>query len=246
VTRQTRRRLSVAVACALAGATTPLWGPRALRSVPMFAVETVEVRGARFVAEADLRELAAIDPGASVWDDAAEWEQRVESHPLVEEARLRRIGATRLALEVREVRPVALVATPLLVPVDAEGRALDLDPSRHALDLPILTAAHIEGDPGRVREESARRALAALEEIRLVSPEFVLRISEIRSPDPESMELLLVEQSRIDRLLLPLDDAARAFRRATEAVRAAESRTTVVAADARFSDRVVVRTGGSR
>jgi hypothetical protein len=79
-----------------------------------------------------------------------------------------------------------------------------------------------------------------------VSPEFVLRISEIRSPDPESMELLLVEQSRIDRLLLPLDDAARAFRRATEAVRAAESRTTVVAADARFSDRVVVRTGGSR
>jgi cell division septal protein FtsQ len=212
----------------------------------MFAVETVEVRGARFVAEADLRELAAIDPGASVWDDAAEWEQRVESHPLVEEARLRRIGATRLALEVREVRPVALVATPLLVPVDAEGRALDLDPSRHALDLPILTAAHIEGDPGRVREESARRALAALEEIRLVSPEFVLRISEIRSPDPESMELLLVEQSRIDRLLLPLDDAARAFRRATEAVRAAESRTTVVAADARFSDRVVVRTGGSR
>ena len=246
MTRQTRRRLSVAVACALAGATTPLWGPRALRSVPMFAVETVEVRGARFVAEADLRELAAIDPGASVWDDAAEWERRVESHPLVEEARLRRIGATRLALEVREVRPVALVATPLLVPVDAEGRALDLDPSRHALDLPILTAAHIEGDPGRVREESARRALAALEEIRLVSPEFVLRISEIRSPDPESMELLLVEQSRIDRLLLPLDDAARAFRRATEAVRAAESRTTVVAADARFSDRVVVRTGGSR
>jgi cell division septal protein FtsQ len=246
VTRQTRRRLSVAVACALAGATTPLWGPRVLRSVPMFAVEAVEVRGARFVADADLRELAAIDPGASVWDDAAEWERRVESHPLVEEARLRRIGATRLALEVREVRPVALVATPLLVPVDAEGRALDLDPSRHALDLPILTAAHIEGDPGRIREESARRALAALEEIRLVSPEFVLRISEIRSPDPESMELLLVEQSRIDRLLLPLDDAARAFRRATEAVRAAESRTAVVAADARFSDRVVVRTGGSR
>jgi len=238
--------MTVAVACALAGAATPLWGPRVLRGVPMFAVETVEVHGARFVADSDLRELAAIGPDASVWDDAGEWERRVESHPLVEEARVRRIGANRIVLEVREVRPVALVATPLLVPVDAEGRALELDPSSHGLDLPILTEAHVEGDPGRVREESGRRALAALEEIRLVSPEFVLRISEVRTPDPESMELLLVERSRVDRLLLPLEDAARAFRRATEAVRAAESRATVVAADARFSDRVVVRTGADR
>lgn len=245
MTRQARRRMTVAVACAVAGAATPLWGPRVLRGVPMFAVEAVEVRGARFVPDAELRDLAAIGPDASVWDAAAEWERRVESHPLVEEARVRRLGANRLALEVREVRPVALVATPLLVPVDAEGRALDLDPSRHALDLPILTAAHVEGDPGRVREEPARRALSALEEIRLVSPEFVLRISEVRIPDPESMELLLVERSRVDRLLLPLEGAARAFRRATEAIRAAESRAAVVAADARFSDRVVVRTGGA-
>lgn len=245
MTRQTRRRAAVAVASALVGAATPLWGPRILRGVPMFQVESVEIRGARFASASELRELAAIGPDATVWDDAAEWEGRLESHPLVEDARVRRVGAGRLALEVREVQPVALVATPLLVAVDAEGRALELDPSRHALDLPILTRAHVDGDPGRVREEHARRALTALEEIRLLAPEFLLRVSEIRTPDPESMELLLVEGSRVDRLLLPLDDAARAFRRATEAVRAAEARTTVVSADARFRDRVVVRTGGS-
>ncbi|MFO7588402.1 MAG: FtsQ-type POTRA domain-containing protein [Gemmatimonadota bacterium] len=246
MTRQARRRLAVAVAGALAGAATPLWAPRVLRGVPMFQVESVEVRGARFAPEPELRRLAAIGPDATVWDDASEWESRLEVHPLVEDARVRRVGVNRLALEIREVQPVALVATPLLVAVDSDGRALEIDPPRHGLDLPVLTSARLEGQPGRVREEPARRALTALEEIRLLAPEFVLRISEIRTPDPESMELLLVEGSRVDRLVLPLDDAARAFRRATAAVRAAETRAAVVSADARFRDRVVVRTGGRR
>ncbi|MDT8435496.1 MAG: FtsQ-type POTRA domain-containing protein [Gemmatimonadota bacterium] len=241
MTRTTRRRLRVAAAGALLGVTAPLWGPRVLRGIPVFEVTSVEVEGARFVPEDEIRGRAAIDSAASVWDDAGPWERRVESHPLVDEARVRRRGPGRLAIQVREVRPVALAATPELLPVDEDGRVLEIDPARHGLDLPILAEAELEPGGRRLHDEAQRRALAALEELRVVDPEFPGRVSEIRVADAESLELLLVDGSRVERLVLPLRGPALAFRRAAAAIRAVEARGPVETADARFAGQVVIR-----
>jgi cell division septal protein FtsQ len=209
-----------------------------LSTVPAFRVAGIDVTGTRFVAPEAARSLAAVLPEASVWDDHSEAEGRLEAHPLVEEARIRRQGFSQLTIHVREVRPVALVSAPALEPVDGEGAILPLDPSQHSLDLPILLHATVEG--GRVSDEDSRRALAVIERLDALSPEFVHRVSEIRRAPGDAIEFLLLEGSHVERVLLPLDDAELAFLRAEDAIGQCSERGRVISVDARFRDQVVV------
>jgi hypothetical protein len=141
---------------------------------------------------------------------------------------------------------MAAVPTPSLVAVDAGGYRLGVDPSEHLLDLPILTAASVDSLTGRVAEEEARRSLAVLEELESLAPEFVRRVSEVVPLDSESFELLLLDGSRVERLTLPYSDASRAFLQAAAAIQAMEGRGVIVSADARYADKVFVRTEGPR
>lgn len=246
MTRQTRRRLTFALAGALVGISSPLWGPLILRGIPAFHVRTVEVAGTRFASDAVLRQMSGINSLASIWDDPGSWESSIVEHPLVEEVHVVRAGLDRLRIEVREVRPVALVPVPGLVAVDGDGYQLDVDPAVHGLDLPILRNATIDPETGRICEEEARRSLAVLEEIDLLAPEFVERVSEVLPLDSEAFDLRLMEGSLVEILTLPFRDASRAFLQAAAAIQAAEQRGVIVSADARYAEKVFVRTGGER
>jgi cell division septal protein FtsQ len=232
----------VLAAATLVGAGSPVWGPAVLRTIPAFDAAGLDVIGARFVGEEEARALAAIPPGTSIWDDHSEAEGRLESHPLIEDARIRRRGFSRLRLELHEVRPVALVSAPALEPVDGRGELLPIDPSQHALDLPILLEATVED--GRVSDEDSRRALAVLDRLDRLSPDFVHQVSEIHRARGDAVELRLLQGSHVERLLLPLDEAELAFLRAEDAIRACSERGRVASVDARFRDQVVVELRG--
>lgn len=237
----------MAVAASTLGAAAPLWAPPLLSTVPAFRVGRVEVMGARLLGEEEVRRLAALPPGASVWDDQGPVETRVAAHPLVEEARARRVGARTLRLRVREREPVALVATPRLVAVDREGRILPLAPARHALDLPILMPerrgselqAELEGD--RLTGAAERRLLELLARLGEHDPALVERISELRAVPGNGVELRLLEGSGAERLLLPLREPLDALRRVEAALAEAARTETPVTADARFRGMVVLR-----
>lgn len=246
MTRLTRRRLTVALTSALVGISSPVWGPPILRGIPAFHVRAVDVSGTRFASDADLRQMSGIDTLSSIWDDPGAWESSIIEHPLVEEARVVRVGTDRLRIEVREVRPVALVPIPGLVAVDGDGYRLDVDPALHGLDLPILRNATIDSSTGRIREEEARRSLVVLEEIDLLAPEFVEHVSEVLPLDSEAFDLRLMDGSLVESITLPYRDASRAFLQAAAAIQAAEQRGTIVSADARYAEKVFVRTGGER
>ena len=246
MTRQTRRRLTVALTGALVGISSPVWGPPILRGIPAFHVKTVDVSGTRFAVDADIKQMSGIDSLSSIWDDPGTWESSIVEHPLVEEARVVRAGPNRLRIEVREVRPVALVPIPGLVAVDGVGYRLDVNPAVHGLDLPILRNATIDSATGRIREEEARRSLAVLEEIDLLAPEFVERVSEVLPLDSEAFDLRLMDGSLVESITLPYRDASRAFLQAAAAIQAAEERGAIVSADARYAEKVFVRTGGER
>ncbi len=246
MTRQTRRRIGVALTGALMGVSSPFWGPPILRGIPAFEVREVEIVGARFADPDDLRTLADFGVGASIWDDPGTWEEAISAHPLIESVRIVRAGRDRLRVEVHEVQAVALVATPGLAAVDASGNRLGVDPSEHQLDLPILAGATLDSATRRVAEEEGRRSLAVLEELASLSPEFIRRVSEVVPLDSEALELHLIEGSLVDRLTLPYADASRAFLQAAAAIQAAEQRGTVVSADARYAEKVFVRTGDGR
>lgn len=235
---QTRRRLAVFGAAAVLGIGSPLWGPALMRTVPAFNVAGINVTGARYVPVDAARALAGIAPDASAWDDHSDAEARLEAHPLVEEARVRRQGFNRLSIELREVRPVALVSAPALEPVDGKGLLLPLDPSVHALDLPILLQATVAA--GRVSDEDSRRVLAVMDRLDRLSPEFVRRVSEIHRSTGDAIELVLLEGSHAETVILPLDDAEVAFLRAEDAIGECAERGRVVSVDARFRGQVVV------
>lgn len=226
------------------GVLSPAWGPLVLRNVPIFGVEDVRVSGAGFVSADEIRALAGFGPEASVWDDMRPIEERLAEHPLVLEASVRRGGIHRVDVVVREVRPVAFVSTPDLVPVDAAGRALALDPAGSDLDLPILLDAAV-GD-GRVEPEAARLALEVLDQVSALDSAFTRRISEIRPLRGTSVEFVLLPGSPLDRVVLPIRDAAAAFLRVGSAVSLAEARGPVREADARFDNEVVIRMGRSQ
>lgn len=118
------------------------WGaslvPGLLAGLPFFQVDVVEVEGARYLEVADAVQAMAVPSEASVWDDPAPWEEGLRRHPLVRDVRVRRRLPSTLVAEVVEREPVALIATPMLEPVDREGRFLPIDPVVHRLDLPLL------------------------------------------------------------------------------------------------------------
>ena len=244
MTRQARRKLGVVAAAALIGVLSPFWGPLVLRNIPIFGVEEVRVVGARFVADSTVRALAGLGSEASVWDDPRPVEKRVAAHPLILEADVRRTGLHRLDVVVHEVQPVAFVATPGLVPVDADGQALEIDPTKQPVDLPILEDAEVS--EGRVEPETARRALDVLDQVCALDSAFARRISELRPLSGASVEFVLLPDSPLERVVLPFRDAVAAFRRVGSAISLAEARGPVRAADARYENEVVIRMGENR
>lgn len=237
--RRTRRRAYVVCVAALLGATAPFWAPPVLAGVPLFGVEEVGVVGSRYVAPDEVVRRADIEPDASVWDDPAAWERRVEVHPLVREATVSRAGIDRLEIQVREAEPVALVPGSGLVPVDARGRSLPLDPVEAELDLPILPDARLED--GRLEDGDSRALLRTLVALRTAEPEFVRHVSEVRRGEHGAVRVQLTEGQACRRVLLPADEPVRAFHRVERALGQLRGGKQVMTADARFDGQVVLR-----
>lgn len=226
-----RRRFAVIGVAALLGATLPDWAPAMLSHLPLFAVAEVNVEGTLFTSAEEIRELAALGSESSIWDDPSPWEERVEAHPLVAAATARKSGLHRITLRVNEVVPVAVAATPKLVPVDREGRTLPIDPAVHMLDLPIVS-----------RPGSDRRVVSVLAELLEARPVVFGTISEARvTSTGDGVELILLEASPANMMVLPLSDPLLGLRRIEEALRSRPNSDPVLAADARFSGQVVVR-----
>jgi len=243
VTRRTRRRVYVVVLAALIGAGSPIWAPPLLQTLPAFRVEKVEVVGTRFLAPDEVAARADVPPGASVWDEPERWRRRVEAHPLVERARVRRAGFHTLEIAVEEVEPMALAATTgTLRPISEEGALLPLDPARHGLDLPVLLLDSASADGERLRGGDAGTLVGALSRLSEEEPGFVGKISSLRILADGGIEVRMVESTHARTVLLPPADPARALRRVELAL--GEQEGAVETADARFRDQVVLETAG--
>lgn len=238
LTRRGRRRLFVIATAGLLGLSVPAWVPRLLATLPAFRVEQVEVIGTRYVPPDEVKALVAPGPEASVWDDLDVWEERVRGHPMIREAKVRREGLHALQVVVVEKRPLALVATPELRPVNAEGRLLPLDVTRAGLDLPIIHGVvRVEADSvvdGDVREIA--RLLDALDR---AQPEFLAVVSEVGVASDGGYEFLMLPSADAGTVLLPAEEPVRALRRISFALGQVDD-PRVRKADARFEGQVVL------
>ena len=183
-TRPRRWVLVLGIVALLAILAAPLWGPRVLSELAFFHVRRIEVVGARFTPVAEILARLRVDTTRSVWDPVGPLAARVQSHPQIERVAVSRKLPGTLVVEIVERRPVAFVAGPDgLTAVDERGRSLPLDPSRTAIDVPIVTATprdtavyHLLG----AMQREAPRLYAQVSTIsRVGTDELLLRIADI-------------------------------------------------------------------
>ena len=224
--RRRVRRLAQALALvALLG--VPWWGRAALRRLDFFHVRAVEVTGARYLDPADVVRRLGVDTLRSIWDELAPLEGRVLAHPQVRAVTIERRLPGTLHVAVEEHAPVAFAPSPRGMRVlDARGRELPIDPSRVAVDLPVVAAG------------ADTALLRVLGELRAADSAFYGRVSEARRVGRDELVFRLFETTVRARPTV----AARRFAdlRPVEAdlarrqVRAAEL-------DLRFRDQVIAR-----
>jgi cell division protein FtsQ len=237
-----RRRIRLAAfgLLAAAAASSPFWGPPALRRVPLFDADRVEVTGTRLLAPHEVVAASGIRIGASVWTDPAAWEAALRRHPVIASAVVERRFPATLRIRITEKRPAAFVQAGTLRPATAQGEILPVDPARVAVDLPIAGTA--PDTARRVRDPRTLQLLAEAGRLADADPMLLARVSELRAGPGGSIRALLSHPSaevllpagaaepRLVQLRAALDDVGRRI--------PAGGSATV---DARFADQVVVR-----
>ena len=219
-------RRTLLVAGGLAVVASPFAVREGARRMSFFRARKVEIEGMRYIAPDQIVSRMKVDTTASIWDDAAVWEQRIATHPQVRDVRITRRLPGTLVVHITEVPPVALVATDAgLTPYDAAGRALPIDPTGVDLDLPVVSTRDVA-------------ALRLLGDVRQETPQLYARISDVRrlprgelSVHVDSLNVLGANDLSAARLsdILPVErDLARRGRRAVEL-------------DLRYRDQVIAR-----
>lgn len=163
--------------------------PEVLAQVEWFRVTGVTVDGTVHLTSDDVVEVARVASDHNLWDDVAPVKSRIEGHPLVKSVRIKRRLPGTLMVELEERAPVALIAAPVLTPVDSEGRLLPIDPAHHRLDLPLISARkYVErgaggasiASPGMSLTPTEIRVLALeLERLGELDPDLLASVSDV-------------------------------------------------------------------
>ncbi|HEY7861529.1 MAG: cell division protein FtsQ/DivIB [Gemmatimonadales bacterium] len=227
ILRTLRWRAVAAAAAVLALLVAPWWGPPLLAHLSFFRVRHVEIDGRRYLQPDDVLRRLRIDTTTSVWTDLDVLERRVAMHPQVHTVIIERDLPGTLVVHVTENLPIAIVpASGDLRPVDADGRFLPIDPSRIAIDLPVL-----------VKPDTV--LLHLLADVRSANPALFGDISDIRRTGGNDISLTLpaanvralasITAKRLADIIPVETDLARRKARVTEL-------------DLRFRDQVIART----
>lgn len=205
---------------------SPFWLPLLIRRMAFFHVHRVEIVGTHYVAPGDILSRVHVDTMSSVWDPTGPLLARVQRHPAVQTALIRRKLPGTLVIEITERVPVALVAAPGGFSVyDARGVALPIDPASVAVDAPVLMQ----------RDTALLRLLGAM---RAAMPALYARVTTVRRPARGELLLQLKTQP-----VRALDDVTLERLADLEPVEADLARKQLRASeiDLRFRDQVIAR-----
>ena len=229
--------VTMAVCAGLAAA----WAPDAMAELEFFRATDFRVEGNRRLSVAEIVEAADLPPYASVWDDPTPWILSLRRHPLVLEAEVRPDYPRRLVFRVVEREPVALYPTPLLEPVDREGRILPIDPTEDMLDLPIVSPSRGAVSDGRLTPSELRLLTAEAARLREVDPSFLRTISELGIDARGDLVARVVSNGMVFRFRAPI--SVERLERGLDALADAMVRRpedTPTSVDLRFADQVVI------
>ncbi len=232
------KRMALMLGVVGAAAVLVFPGLRLAARLPHFRVTRVEIAGTSYLTRAEILGAAGIEAGMSVWEQTSQLEERIEALALVESATVERDLPSTLLLTIDETEPVALVAEPIVVPIDRAGNRIPFAPRTALPDLPLVR----DISPGAAAPSALPTLAHEVSRLAEQVPEIFAVLSEARGGDRE-VTLLLGEsgvkvryrppfsEPRLRAAIVVLNDAAKRFpERSPHEV------------DLRFEDQVVVRT----
>jgi cell division septal protein FtsQ len=245
LTRRRRLRAILAAGVPL-GAILVFLACRAAFQEGLFRVREISFQGLVHTQPAVLVAEAGLARRHSMFDDFDFVSANLARDPLVREARVRRELPARLVVQILERLPAAYwAADSTLVPVDADGRVLPLDPARYGWDLPVLLASGETGSEARIQagrlvDGDARALLRLVIGIRDRVPDVARRVSTAElEPDGRVVLRLMGEGGEVRlRLETPIAKVALL----PDVVRDLElKRQGFETLDLSFPDQIVVR-----
>ena len=209
-----------------------------------FKARDFMVVGNQYLTDETILEIASFSSNTSILDDLSGAELLLEGHEMILEASIESKWwwwQPRVVLTIEEKIPLALLAGPLLIPVDREGNTLPLDPGRYHFDLPLM---RIEGSQGDESEEAQIKAMALeLDRLATDNPSFTKDMSEI-SIDGDGNAEVILERDIVVRFTPPL--SRQTLKAGLAALADAKKRQLIdvtIVIDLRFEDQIVVSYG---
>ncbi len=188
---------SGALGAAAAFGAASFYGSRVAAAIadhPYFAVTEIVVTPTRHVRPGGLLEAAGLRPGMSLWRlDPDVLVTRLEAHPWVRRATVRREFPRRLVVDVVERKPVAILYLDHLYYVDTTGLAFVRVGDRDPIDLPFVTGveAAIVADERPFARHALRQALRVLTLMEAARLPF--RVSEVHIEREQGITVFPVE-----------------------------------------------------
>ncbi len=146
---------------------------------PYFAVREVKVLGAQRVKGEDIVVTSGLEPRSGIWSiDPAELGRKVERHPWVKRARVRRELPARLTITVEEWSPAGIVALDRLYYVTEGGVVFKALGDEDSVDLPFVTGLRAAGLAPEAAE--TRKKLSQVLELAHTVERTGLKLSEVR------------------------------------------------------------------
>jgi cell division protein FtsQ len=144
-----------------------------------FRVREVEVEGGQKIPKETLLSLTVMEGMPNLFSvKLKEVVKRLESHPWIEQVRVRKVFPDKILIQIDERKPMAIVQLDGLYYIDTRGEIFSPVGDRDEYNYPYLTGLTrrvLEKDP----EEAKRLINKALEFLRIVGQEKLLPLREI-------------------------------------------------------------------
>lgn len=149
---------------------------------PLLALREVVIEGCRKTSERDVLSLTQLDRRPNILNvKLGTLRSKVETHPWIEHAEIRRIFPDRISIRITERRPAAIILLDRLYYIDAHGVIFAGVPKDHHIGHPILTGLHRDDfrdhpDQSWVLVSKALRLIRVIKEARVLSQKDISEI----------------------------------------------------------------------
>jgi cell division protein FtsQ len=146
---------------------------------PCFRVKEVEVEGGRKIAKETLLSLTVMEGMPNLFSvNLKEVVKRLESHPWIEQVRVRKVFPSKILIQVEERKPMAIIQLEELYYIDTKGEVFSPVGEKDGYDYPYLTGLSRQV-LGKDPMEAKRLITRALEFLRVVDQDKVPPLEEI-------------------------------------------------------------------